>query len=433
VRLLHGMAGYSCDWNAVWAPSGRRMIDLGKPLATAGRWVRAPAGPLEAPGPEGRVSAWHDEAMAHYQQGRHAAALRLFRRIGRLAGGPLFQMALAPSRFWAATLLHNMGRLGEARETLDTIDPALADDDTLYKALTRRVLVLIERGTPRTDIEAALDRVREEMAARNRHDWRARILLAEARLHEACGAFDAAARTAAEALARAQQEANAIAIATHLRTALGTALQARRWADAEAVIADWSEPARQRDDHVPAVLGCGRSVLARVRGDRNAAVQLARAHEPLLALRNERALRLLAGETLVRALLCAGDVAGARAVLGPLLSLRRAEVAHDRFAIRLLWADYLLARAQRGSGLPIIDPLTGRRFLEPAPPTASPASGERRLRAAEQAYVRAGDEGRRIDARLGCDWRERAIAKRLALVAAARRQLAIRRVRRGQW
>lgn len=430
VGLLHGKAGYSCDWSAVWEPSGRRMIDLGNPLTTEGRWVRAPRASLHPPGPEGRVSAWHGEAMAHYHRGRHGAALRLFQRAGRLAGGPRFQMALGPSRFWAATLLHNMGRLGEALATLESIEPALADDDTLYKALTRRVLVLIERPAPRAEIEAALERVGAEMAARNRAGWRSRILLAQARLHEARGAHDAAVRIAAEAMARAQQEANAIAFATHVRTALGTTLQAQRWADAAALIADCSALELARSEHVAAVLDCGRSVLARVRGDVAAAVQLARSQERLLGLRDERGLRILAGETLVRALLCAGDVAAAREGLGPLLALRGAEVAHDRFAVRLLWADYQLARAQRGAGLPVVDPVTGRAVGELAPTTTPPALSEQRLRAAEQSYARAGDEGRRLDARLECDWRARAIADRLALVETTRRQVAADRARR---
>jgi hypothetical protein len=173
-------------------------------------------------------------------------------------------------------------------------------------------------------------------------------------------------------------------------------------------------------------------VLARVRGDVAAAVQLARSQERLLGLRDQRALRVLAGETLVRALLCAGDDTAARAVLGPLLGLRGAEVADDRFAVRLLWADYQLARAQRGAGLPVVDPVTGRPAGELAPTTAPPGLSEQRLRAAEQSYARAGDEGRRLDPRLECDWRARAITDRLALVETTRRQVAAHRARRAR-
>lgn len=424
VRQLHARGGqFTCDWRGIWDIARRRCLDLSNPLATEARWEsRRPAG-LDATAAE-----LQGEAMGHYHAGRYGDALRLFQRAARLSDAPEAQRLLGTSRFWAATVLHNCGRLREARAMLEGARVGEVDDDTLYKCRTRHLLVLIEQPAERAEIEAGLLEVEVLVARFGRLDWRSRILLAQARLHEARGEHDAAVAIACEAQARAQIETNSMALPTYLRTALTTAMAARRWADVRQLAAGARE--QRGVEPTAALLGCADSVLARVAGDPAGALAAAGGVAAWADAGVDRGVRIMVGETLVRALLFGGHLDDARQALGPLLALRTAEVASDRYTVHLLWADYLLTRIRHGAGLPLIDPLTGRHAAERAPRTAPPALGERRLRSALQAYARAAVEGRRIDARLDTDVRAREIDARLTLAALTRQQIGASRTRR---
>lgn len=422
VRALHARGGhYTCDWRTIWDSSTRRCLDLSDPFATEPRWVTQREGRARPTALDVSIAQLHNQGLGYYHAARYADALRLFQRAARLADAPPVQRLVAPSRFWAGTVLHNTGRLSAARAVLERARAGEVDDDTLYKCLARRLLVLIEQPAPRAEIEAEMVAAESTMTALGHADWRSRLLLARARLSEARGEHDAAVGAALEALGHARVEHNAMARPTYLRTVLTAALAARRWTDVGQLLDE------MRGDRAleptAALIGCAESALARVSGDAAAALAAAGGVAAWAEPGIDRGVRILVGETLVRALLFGAHVDDARQALGPLLALRTAEVASDRYTVHLLWADYQLARARRAAGLSPVEPLTGREAGERPARTAPPALSERRLRGVEQAYVRAAVEAERIDARLDTDLRRREVESRRELVAATRRAI----------
>src|SRR5262249_2466552 len=137
IRRLHRRhTAYCCDWSGVWDRRQRRVLDLSDPFTTQARWVTCRDDPvLPAPAMD-PVRAWHAQAMALYREAHYEAALRLFLRAARVHPDRAHASAVANARFWAATVLHNMGRLRDAGVLLDELAAMPPSDDLLYMALT---------------------------------------------------------------------------------------------------------------------------------------------------------------------------------------------------------------------------------------------------------------------------------------------------------
>lgn len=439
IRQLSGRGGrYSCDWRGVRDEKTHRFLDLSDPFATGARWVRcseqrdASPGALDAASPVRRPSVASDVQMLHdcaaglYRRWRYPEAARLFEQARQLALASGERRLASESLFWSATLLHGMGRLREAGAMLDRLARAprgAVDDAVLYKTLTRRALLLLEIPRPLAEIERAL-RLAEEWMARLRHrDWGSRILLVRARLYAARGLYDAALSTALEGLEGQRRDAHPFAGVSHMRAVLSICLRSNRMEEAGDYIARWTSWQAESARPTEILFACGRSELARARGQAGEAVwwamQAARSEEAGI----ERVIRVTVGETLVRALLCLGDLRRARAALRPLVRLRCAEAAEDRYATALLCADYRLASARSSAGLPAVD-LGSRLEFDRTDQPVDPAAAAHELQAAQRSYRKVLREARRIDELLECRIRQDQVAGREAVIEATRARLA---------
>ncbi|MFN8644444.1 MAG: proteasome accessory factor PafA2 family protein [Candidatus Binatia bacterium] len=412
VRQLHrgGVAG-ACDRVAVWDHARSRFIDLSDPLDATAKWMPARRW-------AGHRRRWAvptgilGQAIALYHEGRHAAALGL---LWQMLHGEVPVEApgeLASARFWAATILHNTGRLAEAGAVLDELVDAGADDDVLYKALSRAALVAAEIPRPLEEIERAIATAERFVAGSGHTDWQSRILLARARLLEARGHYGDALDVAEDALRWQTREHNGLAPETYARAVLILCLSARRLDQLLTYLRDWEHAADSGNAAVRVLVFCGHSECSRAGGDAEEALRWARRAAIRRDVLGNHAVRALVGESLVRAHLCRGDFAAARGALR--LHLRgSAQCGEVRFRRRLLWLDCQLAAAQHARGGPIIDPIYGHRFA-PAP-AAGASICPTRLARARRAALR---EARSLDALLECDARQRELAARQELLTA---------------
>jgi hypothetical protein len=97
------------------------------------------------------------------------------------------------------------------------------------------------------------------------------------------------------------------------------------------------------------------------------------------------------------------------------LGLRHTEIGEHGYAIRVLRADFHLARARRLAGLPMIDPEFGVQYRSQAR-RFDLAASHRELGIARRLYGVAKRVGRRLDQLLLCDLRSREIEARYRLV-----------------
>jgi hypothetical protein len=116
----------------------------------------------------------------------------------------------------------------------------------------------------------------------------------------------------------------------------------------------------------------------------------------------------------VRVLLTLGEVDRARAPLAGLLRLRRTETSEHAHVLRVLLADYHLARARRWAALPALDAEFHHRYESlPGGLSREPAVARSALARARFAYGRGRMSGERLDALLDCRLRAWQIADRL--------------------
>jgi tetratricopeptide (TPR) repeat protein len=338
------------------------------------------------------------------------------------------EAGLAEARFWHGTALHGHGRL---REALGVFSRALEqselgiEDPWLYMTITRCLRAMIELPFPLAEIEGAFAQLEHLLREARLADRRSRLLLARARLALSRGRPHEALSLGEASLAHKRCESHTFTGSSHywiVVTAclwLGDLPRARRHLEAWTALGE--DGALQR-----VFLACKRAELARREGRLGPALALTHGAWRAAATSEDHQQWLCAGHAHLRALLLAGRLAPARAVLARLFAgLPRIEFAEHVFVLRALHADWQLARARRAAGLPMIDPECGveRRARGPAPGRAAALPA---LVRARRLYARALARGREIDRLLGTGLRRAEIEARLALCERTEQELARR-------
>jgi tetratricopeptide (TPR) repeat protein len=369
-----------------------------------------------------------ETASEAYHAGRHSAcaeACAELERVERSLGDP---SGLAEARFWRGTALHGSGRLSEAifvfGRSLDETELDI-DDPWLYMTITRFLRAMVELPFPLAEILDAFEQVEQQLRESKQDARRSRLLLARARLALSRGRLRSALALGEESLARWRHESPSFTGSSHywvVVTAclwLGDLPRARRHLDAWAALGEGG--AMQR-----VFLACKRAELARREGELGRTLALARGAWIESAASEDHQRRIFAGHAYLRALLLAGRLEPARAVLAQLCRrLHRIEFAEHAFVLRALHADWQLARARLAAGLPMIDPECGieRRPRRPGPERAV---AEPALARARRLYARALAQGHEVDRLLGTGLRRWEIEARLALCERTERELARR-------
>jgi proteasome accessory factor A len=419
VRRLSGRPGrYSCDWRGIWDHDEQRAIDLTDPFAKRANWKEwvPPEEHLSLRSPLfAHLNELHGRAMTLYGEWRHEEAARLFLEAERAARAAGNRQEFHKALFWRATVLHGMGRLAEAETLLADIAAAPAgavEDGILYKALTRQALIFVETPRPLAVIEESLASAESRIVALGHAAWRSRLLLVRGRLEAARGRHEEALATLRESIEARRGDGNCFAINSHVRPLLSVCFRLGRLDVARLEVDELQSSATEYPRTTDVVLAWARSELARRSGDAGEAVRWAREASRVGQAGSEHVLRMTAGESLVRAHLCAGGLTRAAWALARLPSAQEAESGLDRYALLLLHADYQLARARHAAGLSMVDATTGLQIVSSETAPLRPAAARRRLGLVAEAYDRVLKEGHRLDELLECRAREREITAR---------------------
>jgi tetratricopeptide (TPR) repeat protein len=363
-----------------------------------------------------------------YLASRHAACAEAYAELERVERSLGHEAGAAEARFWQGAALHGCGRLSEALfvfgRSIDESELGIADA-SLYMTITRFLRAMIELPFPLAEIQDAFDQVEQQLREAKQGDRRSRLLLARARLALSRGRPHEALALGEESLAHWRRELHTFTGSSHYWVVVTACLwlddlpRARRQLDAWAALREGS--AMQR-----VFLACKSAELARREGEVGRSLALSRSAWVESAGSEDHQQRLFAGHAYLRALLLAGRLEPARAVLARLFGLlRRVEFGEHGFVLRALHADWHLARARLAAGLPMIDPECGieRRPRRPGPERAV---AEPALARARRLYARALAHGREIDRLLGTRLRTWEIEARLTLCDRTERELARR-------
>ena len=375
-----------------------------------------------------RAAELRASAREAYGKSRHAACAAAHAELERIERSLGNEAGLAEARFWHGTALHGRGLLSEALfvfgRSLDETELTIADP-SLYMTITRFLRAMIELPFPLAEIEDAFAQVERELREAKLDERRSRLLLARARLALSRGRPRSALALGEESLVRWRHETHTFTGSSHywvVVTAclwLGELARARRHLDAWARLREGG--AMQR-----VFLACKSAELARREGDLGRTLVLARGAWTDSAASEDHQQRIFAGHAYLRALLLAGRLEPARAVLAQLFRrLRRSEFAEHVFVLRALHADWHLARARLAAGLAMVDPECGieRRPRRPGP---DPSVAAPSLARARRLYARAAAHGREVDQLLGTRLRSWEIEARLALCDRTEAELARR-------
>jgi tetratricopeptide (TPR) repeat protein len=358
-----------------------------------------------------------------YDEGRLFRSLVAMRGAGAIADALGEPDAVAEACFWEGAACHGLGRLRAALAAFQraaTSGPL--ERGAVYMAATRIPRVLVELPAPLAEIDACLHDVETRVARSGCLERRSRLLLVRARLALSRGRFRSALELSWHSLSLREGERHAGTACSHYWIAVLAAI----WLDEIELAREGLDEWERSEGNAPCIQTAWTAILrslpARRRGRVAEALQHARSAWAQARRREDRQERLAAGSALARALLLAGDVEGARSLIGRLRTFRHAEVGEHAFAFWVMRADLHLVRARSLAGLARIEPEFG---IEDETSRGRPnRSGARRaLVRAERGYESARTLALELDRRLRCSLRAWQLACRTALLERTRGEL----------
>jgi hypothetical protein len=340
-----------------------------------------------------------------------------FRRASQLASALRERRAEVHTRFWEGCALHGGGRLRESLAVMAPVlswtDVSLADED-VYRLATRYLRVLVELPGDRWALERAIAQVEQGLLQAGKVEWRSRILILRSRLALSTGEWRQGLRIAQTALENRRVDSLGCTFTSHYWIVVLVSIWLGELDLAWSMLEEWRD-VESETGHQRGFRGWLRACWLRRSGRAGEALPLARG-ACLEGLRDgEYPVQLTSGIELVRVLLTLGEVDTAREPLGWLLRLRSTEVSEHGYVLRVLLADYHLARARKLAGLPALD--TEFHHLYEARQgelPREPARARGALARARSAYERARVRGERLDSLLDCRLRTWQIATRLS-------------------
>jgi tetratricopeptide (TPR) repeat protein len=362
------------------------------------------------------------KASDDYAGSRNHDALRAYAEAASLAESLGDSKVTAHARCWEGITLHGLGRLREALIAFGASlrgSRSIADDKT-YLGVTRYIRAMIELPAPVEMIERAMRDAENALEGVGRPDRRARILLNQARLCLSRGMYREALSASQQGLIAWERESHAPTASSYFWQLVLVCIWLRETELAHHYLEEWSEREKTNLAIKRSYIACRQSDLARSEGRVADAVGWARRARREGASLSDYPVHISVDFALTRSLLLKGECEAAREPLAALLGLRQTEIGEHGYAIRVLRADFHLARARRLAGLPMIDPEFGVQY-RPRAGKLDLAAAHRELGIARRLYGVAKRVGRRLDHLLLCDLRSREIEARYRLVDEAAR------------
>jgi hypothetical protein len=296
---------------------------------------------------------------------------------------------------------------------LSWADVSLADDD-VYRLATRYLRVLVELPVDRRALERAIEEVEKGLLQAGRFEWRSRTLILRARLALSTGEWHQGLRIAREALESRRVDSLGCTFTSYYWIAVLASIWLGELDPAWGMLEEWRD-VESETGHQRGFRGWLRACWLRRSGRAREALPLARGAYVEGLRDGEYPVRLTSGIELVRVLLALGEVDAARKPLGGLLRLRSTEISEHGYVLRVLLADYHLARARELAGLPALDAEFHHLYDTRRTELPREQIGARSaLARARSAYQRARIQGEKLDSLLDCQLRAWQIANRLS-------------------
>ncbi len=352
IRELHReRRRYRCRWDAIRDLREPRVLDLGDPFATEGRWTARSAHPGSVrpraiPSP---LRLRIDRGVRAYKDSDLARAAFELSRAAREAAASGDRGQEAEARFWCSAAHHDMGDLARAQSLLAPMleDPAGIPLDFRVRASTRHALILIERPAPLAEIEQAIEGARSACRDAGLGIGASRLELLEARLVGARGRTPDAILSAEKALADAQTDPIGFSDEAHLRWLMVFLLRGGRYRRALERLDAWRarvEPGGLRSYAGVSVAIAESALALRLGRTAHARERAWSAFERSDPLRRHRC-RVAAGVAFLESAAASGELEGVEAVLSELRTWRRVQLGELRYELRR--AELLVRLARR--------------------------------------------------------------------------------------
>jgi proteasome accessory factor A len=350
IRELHAETGrYRCDWDAIQDLTGNRVLDMSNPFNTSPGW-KGPLPRQRKRQPDVRlleIDRLLDRGVDCYQRMECGGAVHVLGGAIREARGARDREREAKARFWCATAHQDLGNLDGAASV---IAPALGyagravSTETAARVWTRYAMTLLERPAPVAEIRHAIERARAVSRVGNCTFGHSRLSTLEGRLLGARGEVHAAVAVTERALDEGPGDPIAFGRASCLHWLVVFLLRAGQLRRARLEVAGWRESSGAGGllSYEEVVLTCAESVLARLHGKHDTALE--RAGAALGRSTPGHRSRLTACCTFVEAAAAAGEFEQAGPVLQEMRRWREIGIGELRYDMQRAQAAFHLAR-----------------------------------------------------------------------------------------
>lgn len=346
---------YKCCWNVIVDQKSGRVYDMSDSYGRSASWREPERDPqtrdLRAELQQRLHSRMH-HGISLYREAMLTSAGELLAPLAADARYANEEEIEARARFWCACAYHDAGRLEDAEEILAPILETVLENvrgETACRVLTRYALVLIDRPAERSRVEAAIEQTRAYLEQSPGRAGESRIGMVEARWQGALGQYDQAIETMERALEAERSDMISFARSSYLRWLVYYLFRTGQVDRASSYLAQWRAHVEggsfRHDSNV--MLACAETMLARHRGDQEAALRHVRA----AAARPDRAERnrylTAANCALVESAVAVGDLETARPYVELLEGLGDFEIGEQRSDVHLARAGFYRAMGER--------------------------------------------------------------------------------------
>jgi proteasome accessory factor A len=346
---------YKCKWDLILDQDDGRLFDMADPYGRNTKWRSADVARRGRPRQDrirGNLIETLRRGISLNQGTMLTAAGETLVPVSEQAHSAGEHEIEALSRFWCATAFHDAGRLQDADDALTPIVDSVLENatpETACRVLTRHALVLIEQPAERSRIEESIERARGCLRDADNTAGASRVGLVEARWLGALGEYDRAIQRMEHSLRLERADIVSFARSSYLRWLIYYLLRADRIDQAGVYLDQWRTGVEGGSDRYEsrAVLACTESLVARARGEHEAALEHARTAVNQTEDAEQNRYRTRASCALVESAVAVGDLDTARPHVVTLATWREMEIGEQQCDVHHATAAFYRALGRR--------------------------------------------------------------------------------------